>query len=171
MKTPALILSFVIVAATSQAQLAEDSTKIRPGNNSIANLWGDISIISIGYERLFFTSPTSFLAGKVGIGYSEELQLCLFGPCTSVPEKYFTFTHHFSFNFGNGKHFFEAGVGGTYANGINKNFYFLYPLAGYRLQPLHRVVGFRIYMNIPLSGIHNADIPISPIGANLLVNF
>ena len=44
----------------------------RPLNNATLNLFGDASIVSINYERLFLNSSNFFLSAKVGLGYNRQ---------------------------------------------------------------------------------------------------
>ncbi|MGB4291539.1 MAG: hypothetical protein WBJ37_01485 [Bacteroidales bacterium] len=87
------------------AQNQEDIIDSRPLNNISLNLLGDVSIISINYERQILVCPTFILSNKLGLGYNEEFEFCIFGPC-SPPEKYLTIPHHITGNIGRGRHFF-----------------------------------------------------------------
>jgi hypothetical protein len=167
-----LIIVFTISGTFLFAQNNRDSTDIRPINNINLSICGGASIISLNYERLFLINQNFFITGKLGIGYNEEFKLCIFGPC-SPPEKYITIPHHITGNLGKGRHFFEFGLGGTIIIGKTNQHYWLYPLVGYRLQPLKsNKVNFRIFGSIPFSGLNSVeDIIFIPFGLSLGVNF
>ena len=111
------------------AQDQEEIAIPRPLNNIGLNLFGDASIISINYERQFEVKQNFLLSSKLGYGYNEEFQLCIFGPC-QPPETYRTIPHHITGNFGKGKHLFEVGLGGTFIMGNTTQPYLLYPIVG-----------------------------------------
>jgi hypothetical protein len=172
MKRITLIIVFVISGTFLFAQNNGDSTDIRPINNINLNIFGDASIISLNYERLFLFNKYFFITGKIGIGYNEEFKLCIFGPC-SPPEKYITIPHYITGNLGKGRHFIEFGLGGTIINGKTNQHYWLYPIVGYKLQPLKsNKVNFRIFASIPFSGLYSVeDIYFIPFGLSLGVCF
>ena len=164
-------LVLLISISVSSQNKGQELPEFRPENNMYVNLLGDASIISINYERLFFMSSNFFLTTKVGIGYNEEEQWCIFGGC-DPPEKYLTIPHHVSGNFGKGRHFFEFGVGGTLINGETDQNYLLYPFAGYRLQPfITNKFIFRAFACIPFSGLEAEDILFVPFGLCFGVSF
>lgn len=86
MKKLILILVLAISFSEMFAINSNDSTFVRPLNNINLNFFGDASIISVNYERLYFLKPGLFLSFKAGIGYTQEFQLCIFGPCESPPK-------------------------------------------------------------------------------------
>ncbi|NCU05174.1 MAG: hypothetical protein GXC73_14435 [Chitinophagaceae bacterium] len=114
------------------------------------NFLGDVSFISLNYEQLKFIKPYLFISGKIGLGYNEPLQICFSGDCTfPEPPGFITVPHHLTINIGKKKHFFEAGIGGTYVHGEEVKKYFVYPVIGYRVQPLKKKkVMFRLFFNI-----------------------
>jgi hypothetical protein len=172
MKRIILIIVFAISGTFLFAKNNGDSTDKRPINNIDLNICGDASIISLNYERLFLIKQFFFITGKLGIGYNEEFKVCAFGPC-SPPEKYITIPHHITGNLGKGRHFFEFGIGGTIINGITNQHYWLYPIVGYRLQPLKsNKVNFKIFGSIPFSGLNSVeDIFFIPFGLSLGISF
>ena len=108
----------------------------------------------------------------MGFGYNEEFQICFSGPCSSPPEKYATIPHHITGNLGQRKHFFEFGLGGTIFNGNTNQKYLIYPIVGYRIVPLASgKVNFRIFGQIPFSGLETEDIISIPFGLTLGVKF
>ena len=172
MKKMILTLLLQVVGTVIFAQNNSDSIIKRPLNNININLWGDASIISINYERIFLISSTFILVSKLGLGYNEEFQLCIFGPCSSSPDKYLTIPHHITGNIGKGRNFFEFGLGGTIINGNTTQNYLLYPIVGYRLNPLNtNKVNFRIFGQIPFSGLETENILFIPFGLSLGKSF
>lgn len=166
MKKQILITVLAMVCSTLFAQNNE-----RPLNSIQINLFGDASIVSINYDKQFLISPAFILSSKFGLGYNEEFQLCIFGPC-SPPEKYLTIPHHITGNFGKGKHFFEFGLGGTIISGNTNQNYFLYTIVGYRILPLNsNKVNFRLYGQIPFTGFKIEDIFFIPFGLSSGISF
>jgi hypothetical protein len=146
-----------------------DENVQRPLNSINLNLLGDASIISINYDRMHVISPTFLLSTKIGMGYNEEFQLCIFGPCPA-PYSYFTLPHHVTANFGRKKHFFEIGLGATVVSGITDVPYSVYPLAGYRFMPLNSGnLNFRLYGLVPIR--EPDDYLVSPIGLSVGMSF
>ena len=148
--TLVLILSLITFGLT-----AGDNPYLRPRNNINLSLFGDASIISINYERLFANNPKFFLASKIGAGYSESMGL------PNKNTSLLSIPAHFTGNYGGRKHFFEFGFGGTalFYGGLTYWDYCIYPMIGYRFQPLKKDrVSFRIFAGYPLTGeidIHN----------------
>tara|TARA_B100001248_G_scaffold51917_1_gene33779 strand:- start:458 stop:970 length:513 start_codon:yes stop_codon:yes gene_type:complete len=123
----------------------------RPLNNIGINLVGDASHVSIHYEKLQLTDKSYIFGYKLGIGYNQEFQLCIFGPCSSPAENYLTIPHHVTANLGTSKSFFEFGLGGTMLVGETKVPYIFYPILGYRFLPLYsNKLNFRIYFQPPV---------------------
>jgi hypothetical protein len=124
MKKLILSIVFVIIGIVLFAQNNDDSTATRPVNSFNLNLFGDASLISVDYERIFLIDPIFILTSKIGLGYNEEFQTCinLFGPSDcSPPDKYLTIPHHITGNLGKGQHFFEFGLGRTIIMEIQLN--------------------------------------------------
>ena len=164
-----LTISSISLSAQGKAGIP-DTTDTRPQNNIFLNLLGDASIISINYERLLFISPDFFLAGKLGVGYNEEFNICLSGECPS--ESFTTITHHITGNLGKGRHLVELGLGGTIINGNTDENYLAYPIVGYRLHPLKSgKVSFRIYGSVPFTGLDTEDILFMPVGISVGISF
>lgn len=171
MKKQILTTVLVMLISTLFAQENE-----RPLNSIQVNIFGDASIISINYDKQFLISQTFILSSKIGLGYNEDIQICIFGPCSSSPEKYLTIPHHITGNLGKGKHFFEFGLGGTIICGNTNPNYFLYPIVGYRILPLNsNKVNFRVFAQIPFNGLEsevdlNAPYFI-PLGLSIGISF
>ena len=123
----------------------------RPLNNISVNFIGDASYISIHYEKLHLKNKSYILAYKLGLGYNQEFQLCLFGPCSSPAENYLTIPHHVTANLGTTRSFFEFGLGGTMLFGETAVPYIFYPILGYRFLPLNsNQLNFRLYFQPPV---------------------
>ena len=143
----------------------------RPLNNLYINLFGDASLFSFNYERLFPLGSTLVISGKAGIGYNEALRICIWGICPP-PNGFATIPHHITVNWGKGYNFFEFGLGGTSIIGNTNQHYFLYTILGYRLMPLRsNKTSFRIFGILPFSGFSSDDIILFPFGISLGVNF
>ena len=157
MKTLLFILLFTLSGFIISAQNNSDSPGVRPLNNVNLNVLGDASIISLNYERLFLISENNFITAKLGVGYNQELQLFSWGSDTPSVD-YITIPHHISANFGKTRHFLEVGLGGTYFKGNTPYHYLLYPLVGYRFQPLKtNNINFRVFVCYPFKGIDSKE--------------
>ena len=164
MKRIILTIVIALLGTVLFAQNKIDTAEIRPKNNINLSLLVDASIISLNYERLFLITPGFFTTGKVGLGYNEEFKLCP-GTC-SPPNKYITIPHHITGNLGKGRHFFEFGLGGTIIIGITNQHYLLYPIIGYRIQPLNSDKAyFRIFGSIFINEAE--DILYVPVGISI----
>jgi hypothetical protein len=153
------------------AQKLKEPMDSRPLNSLYLNLFGDASLVSINYDRLFIISSAFRLSSKIGMGFNEEFQICFFGPC-SPPEQYFTLPHHITGNFGKGRILFELGLGGTKIIGTRTQTYILYPIIGYRIMPLTPgKLNFRMYGQLPFSGIVREDIVFIPVGLSIGFSF
>ncbi|THD69872.1 hypothetical protein E7Z59_05975 [Robertkochia marina] len=158
------------VSAWSQTQ--EELIFERPLNNLYLGFLGDLSLIAVNYERLFEINSRVLLAGQLGVGYNEEFQLCFFGPCQEPAEKFVTFPVRFSGLLGKKKHFLEVGVGGTLVYGSSPHPYYVYPLVGYRLQPLvKQKMVFRVFALYPFKSRQDQAIMPIPMGLSLGVAF
>ena len=166
-----ILLSIGIVLFAHDPIETIDAIDSRPLNSVYINLFGDASIISFNYERLFLLSPTFILSSKLGLGFNEEFKICLFGPCPPE-EKYLTIPHHLTGNVGKGRHFFEFGLGGTIISGNTTQPYLFYPIIGYRILPLKsNKINFRVFGQIPFSGLETDDIVFIPFGLSLGISF
>ena len=148
----------------------------RPLNNFGINAFGDVSLVSVGYERILINGSKFLLAGKLGLGYNYQKDRCWMGGCPDLPKtNYLTIPHHLTGNIGRRIHFFEFGLGGTSFIGGNdeiyqeKQNYLIYPIVGYRLQPLESqriYLRFFVYFPVP-----EAEVRFTPIGINLGLTF
>ena len=163
------IITIILITWTKDfAQHNDELTHHRPLNNISFNLFGDVSLVSINYERQFLIGSTFILSTKFGVGLNPE------SPCCGViPPIYVTIPHHITGNLGRGKHFFEFGLGGTIISDYKPKPYLLYPLIGYRLLPLDSgKINFRIFGLLPLWGpIGTDEFNILPIGLNVGISF
>jgi hypothetical protein len=148
MKKLVMVIFTIAYSGFLHAQVTENWK--RPLNSINLNFLGDASIISLHYDRLHQVSEGVLLSTKIGMGYNEDFQLCIFGPCAPA-KSYVTFPHHVTANFGKKKHFLEAGMGGTIIGGDTDRPYMLYPILGYRFLPLNPGnLNFRIFGQYPL---------------------
>lgn len=173
MKRAVMLILFVFqLSVPTWSQTEVGLVDKRPLNNVYLGLLGDLSIITVNYERLFDIDTGVLLAGQLGVGYNEEFQLCFFGPCQEPAEKYVTFPVRFSGLLGKKKHFLEMGVGGTFLFGSEPHPYYIYPLLGYRLQPfVKEKMVFRIFALYPLKSDQDESIMPVPLGLSLGMAF
>ena len=143
----ALTLTLLSIVVFSQ----ETDTK-RPLNSIYLNLLGEGSLISANFDRLFPISPNFHISGNIGLGYNQEINI-LGG---SNPYRFLTIPHHLTGNIGKKRHLFEFGVGGTQLLGKDYSQYAIYPIIGYRLQPLKTNKFFmRASLHVPLQEIQD----------------
>jgi hypothetical protein len=167
MKKVIFSIFFTISSIFLFAHNKRDTTNIRPINTINLNIFGEASIFSINYERLFIINSGLFLTGQLGIGYNEEY--LLFGG--SSPEKFLIISHHMTGNLGKRRHFLEFGMSGAIITGNTNKHYLLGPIVGYRLQPLEsNKVNLRIFGNIPVIGF-DTNITYYPFGLSLGICF
>lgn len=120
----------------------------RPANNINLSLLGDVSLIGINYERVFFLRPHMALTARAGTGFFSDLRIFASDP----DKRYVTFPHHFSVLFGRGRHFFETGIGATFLAGYTESAsakYIPYPLVAYRFLPL-KAQNVNLRVSLPL---------------------
>ena len=145
----------------------QELMRVRTRNNISVNLLGDVSTFSFSYERLVFLGPSSFLAGKLGVGYRFESTFLVLG------DSYLTMPFHITANFGLRKHFLEIGMGTTTdlagaVHNYHENKTFTYVIVGYRFQPT--ISNLRIpdksyfRFNLIFMGSEDAIRAIAPIG-------
>jgi hypothetical protein len=165
-----LFVKVLIVLTFGTILPAKDAgafSHLRPPNSIYMNLFGDASIFSINYERLFFNNRKFFLAGNAGIGYSESLDL----PITSTSLLSIPMHITGNVNISGKRQFLEFGFGGTLLYYQNFKFwdYSIYPLIGYRWQPLKSgKFTFRIFVSYPLTDKIDIDSYwFSPVGMSI----
>ena len=141
----------------------------RPLNSLFISVLGDASLISLNYDRLFPIRPGLMLSGKLGIGYNQEIRLCLFTPCS--PPRYLMIPHHLNAVIGKGRFLFEAGLGGTLLRRNPAQPYVLYFQAGLRVMTFRpKTVCSRIFLQLPVSGYDTEGFFFLPLGAGLGVS-
>jgi len=121
---------------------------LRPINNVNLSLFGDASILSLNYERFFVNNRKFFLAGRIGVGYSESQGL----PAENT--SLVGFPLHLTGNYGERKHYFEFGLGSTllFYGKMDYWDFALYPVVGYRFQPYKKdKFSFRLFASYPLT--------------------
>jgi hypothetical protein len=146
---------------------AEAYPYLRPRNNVNLNLFGDASIFSLNYERLFLDNRKFFLAGKAGIGYSQSLGL----PVSTTSLLSIPLHITGNVNISGKRQFLEFGFGSTLMFYQDFTFwdYSIYPLIGYRWQPVKPGrVTFRIFVSYPLTDkIDKYNYWFSPVGMSI----
>lgn len=173
-----VIIVTLIISWTTIAQEKIDKSTL-PKNAINFNVLGDISIISASYERAIWFDSFIFFTAKMGIGYNDnkrfsiDLNLYGAGPSTFILERYLTSPYHITACYGDGRHFFEVGVGGTYLKGNSFEHNLFYPIFGYRLMGHKTSNGsFRIYLNIPLTeSMWDVKFRVYPFGLNMGIIF
>ena len=162
MRTYILLLSAVFFL--QNGTLAQTDVDQRPLNAAYLSFLGDATFIGVNYERSFQLQDDQFLAVRAGVGYIQEFQLCLWGPCEG-PDEYATFPHHVTLNIGKKRHFFELGAGGTFLSGDVQTSYYAYPVIGARLhsKPPKNLL-FRVHASYPLFNGEIEDIVFIPLG-------
>lgn len=119
---------------------------LRPKNTIGINVMGDASLLAANYERTFLHKQRFFLSAKAGIGFNRQFKI--FG---GYSPRYGTVPVSLTANIGKHKNFLEIGVGFTALANDKDQFYFGYPILGYRFYPLISKRFFiRLYLEIPL---------------------
>lgn len=147
MKKSLLILLFIIIAGGAKAQEGEQEQKPRSDFVISGNFSSGASLMSLGFEKLFFLKPNFALAAKVGFGYNQEFTIF---STSTAPTDYFILPHHLTCNFGSKRSFLEFGVGGSWVNGDSHNYYLVFPILGYRYHPFKNPgFSFRVWAYFP----------------------
>ena len=142
MKKYLFLLTLFLGVNTMNAQFE------RPRNAIYLDLLGNASIISLSYETHYPKSSSFMMSTRIGLGYNEEFQLCLFGPCEEEPQKFMTVPMSLTANWGWKRHFFEFGLGATIVSGGSIQIV-PYPVLGYRYAPLKsKRFSLRIFSNL-----------------------
>ncbi len=150
MKKNILVLTLALCSIVVFSQ--ENDTK-RPLNSIYLNLLGEGSLISANYDRLFPISPNFHISGNIGLGYNQEILIFTTG---ESPDRFLTIPHHLTGNIGKRQHLFEFGIGGTQLLGQDYSQYAIYPIIGYRLQPMKSKKFFlRASLHVPLQEIED----------------
>lgn len=150
------------VALARNTPIAKTITK-RPTNSFYLSISGEGSFVSANYEKLLLLNSTSFITGRIGVGYAGNM----LSENNSPHENYLTIPHHITANIGKKKHFFEFGLSGTFITENIEKRYFMGPLLGYRFQPLNsNKLNFRVFGSLPFTAYY-AEILYIPIGASV----
>ncbi len=132
---------------------------------------GNASLASLHYTRLMPLNDLFLISASVGIGFNQEFQICVFGPCDSKPVDYFILPHSLTANVGMDRHFLEFGLGGARVNGAPHPYLF-YGIIGYRLWPLKPgIPDIRLFGQLPLSGLNSVDFIYLPLGLTFGISF
>lgn len=165
MKRTFWVFLALMTLAVIYAQEAEPVPVERSDFIISANFGGDASIMSLGFEKLFFLESGPVLAGKIGFGFNQEFQLF----SSEDPSNFFTLPHSFSVNLGNGKRSYgEMGIGGSWLTDNTQHYYFVYPMIGFRYHPFKNPgFSFKAWAFWPfgqMDKVEETDVWISPLG-------
>jgi hypothetical protein len=165
MKKIILIMVLTLQLAGLRAQETAVPPEYRPDFIISANIAGDASLLTLGFEKLFFVKPKLTLAGKLAFGYNQDFQLFSSAP----PTNYFILPHSFTLNLGEGKRSFgELGIGGAWITSNSENYYLFYPILGYRYHPFKNPgFSFRAWIYYPFgqsNTLDDSDLLIAPFG-------
>ncbi len=158
-------LVFLLVIGSTYAQETDPVPVKRSDFIISANLGGDASIMSLGFEKLFFLKSGPVLAAKVGFGFNQEFNIF----DSEDPINFFTLPHSFSVNLGNGKRSFgEFGIGGSWVTDNTVHYYFVYPMIGFRYHPFKNPgFSFKAWAFWPfgqIDKVEDVDVMIVPLG-------
>lgn len=132
------------------------------------NVVGDLSLFSLGFEKLFFVKPSLIISGKLGLGFNTEFDLS-----DNPSDTYFVLPHHLTVNYGKRKSFLEFGIGGSLVTKSQYSGYFVYPMLGYRLHPFKNPgFSFRAWLFFPIgqiSKVEELNILIVPYGLSFAI--
>ena len=147
LKEFALVLILAFSALGAYPQDVGEASNGRSEFIISANLAGDASLLSLGFDKLFFLKPALTLSTKVGFGFNQEFQLFSSDP----PSSYFILPHHVTCNFGRNRSFLEFGVGAAWVTDNRDDYYPVYPILGYRYHPFKKPgFSFRVWVYTPL---------------------
>jgi hypothetical protein len=169
-RLPVLIIIIFLTVNLQGQSLSVRETE-RPSLTFYANLLGEGSLLSLNLEKSFFIQEWFFVSGRAGAGFTTQLGECLSGPCETNPGDFLLVPHHLTLCVGKGKHYFEAGFGGTLILGNTSQHYIPFPTAGFRIHPLQKNrVYLRIMASYPLVE-ELADISWLPYGLSIGMSF
>jgi hypothetical protein len=167
MKRYELLLVLALFVARGHAQERDTIPAGRPDFIISLNLVGDASLISMGFEKLFFIKPAFTLAGRLGFGFNQEFLLFSSDP----PRNYFIMPMAVSCNFGKKRSYLECGLGGSVIAGGRTTYFMGYPILGYRLHPFRNPgFSFRAWLFYPfgqLSVLESTDLLMAPFGVSI----
>jgi len=174
MKKIVFIFLLIIISACLPAQQDEKQLITRPLRNVNLTIYGGASLITLNFEKLKPIKSSVFITPGIGIGITLKVEdLFEIESLPSIPAKV-------TCNLGSGRHFFEAGLGLNIVLGDIDDNFILYPVIGYRIQPLReKKIYFRLYGCIPFSEFSNIgnkefldrDIAIMPFGLSIGMSF
>lgn len=159
------VLLFLLALGSTYAQDTEPASAERPTFNISANFGGDASLMSLGFEKLFFLESGPVLAAKIGFGFNQEFNIFDSGD----PINFFTLPHAFTVNLGNGKRSYgEVGIGGSWITDNTQHYYFIYPMIGFRYHPFKNPgFSFKAWAFWPfgqIDKVEEVEVMISPLG-------
>jgi len=155
MKKSIWLLFFLLSAAGIYAQTTEAAPEKRADFILSAGLLGDVSLISVSFDKLFFLKPDLILSTKLGFGFNQEFNIFT---TSTPPTNYFVLPLHVTCSFGKNKNFLECGVGGAMLSGGDAKYYLVYPILGYRFHPFkNQKFCFRAWLYFPFGQVDIAE--------------
>jgi len=167
MKKSLLLFFLAFLAAGIHGQEGDSLRENRPDFVLSLNLFGDPSMISLGFEKLAFIKPAFSLTFNVKLGYNEEF--LIFG---DDPQSYFLLPHHLTALYGKNRSFLEYGIGGSvmFGEGLKAN-YLAYPILGYRYHPFKNPgISLRAWLHYPfgqIETINSTNVFFVPLGVSI----
>ncbi len=132
---------------------------------------GDVSELSLNYERQFPVNGLGFVSARAGIGSNEEFTLCRGRSCPT--NNVLTIPIHLTASIGQGPGYPEIGLGSSLIRGDVDDQFFLFPVIGFRFQPDRSKPGvvFRAYSTFNVFQFKAKDLLFFPVGLSLGSNF
>jgi hypothetical protein len=161
-------------------QSENSSSKNKLRNNILIGFFGDASMFSLNYERMFRINNIIYFSGKIGIGRNEAPQAQLsYNPATPILTSCITFPLHCTFNLNVAHHrkrkaFLELGLGVTIMAERDQQNYLTYPIVGMRAYPFNRFkLNYRLYSHLPYVIVNYDDFDgnFVPFGFSLGYSF
>ena len=168
MKKYALVFISLLPMALIYAQEEAVPDTNRSDFTLSLNVVGDLSLFSLGFDKLFFVKPVLVISGMVGLGFNSEFDLS-----DNPSNTYFVLPHHLTVNYGKRKSFLEFGIGGSLVTRSQYSGYFVYPIIGYRLHPFKNPgFSFRAWLFYPFgqtSKVAELNILLVPYGLSFAI--
>ncbi|MBN2729874.1 MAG: hypothetical protein JXR53_11685 [Bacteroidales bacterium] len=163
------MLIFLIYQSNAQDEL-DSLIDNRPCQFLELTEFGNVSVFSASYGHILKVGNVFYGSIGGGLGYAQDVNI--FNIATSRdPETYLTLPYYFTAMLGKTRHFAEIGIGGTFVFGDLEKYHYLYPMLGYRLQPLRsNRLHFKFYASM-LNTNSPDNLWIIPVGMALGFNF
>jgi len=123
--------------------------------------------MSFNLEKLILVNQYIMFAFQGGLGFMAEMD-----QKNHKARLFLTAPVHLTMNIGKKRNFAELGLGGTFTGTLKEEKGMVYPIVGYRIQPLDSErFNFRIYGCFAVPGWLADGYPFSPIGMSIGVCF